>query len=323
MWELESRFLTARSPARSHQVSDLTGKEATKVLGDTPSTLVRPANTSEPLERSSDDELSQTLPEQLADPECLFQKADRVTAISAQRAGSRYRYGTENGVVNFFEVGRGQVAELQRSEGDMLIEHITWSRDGRVVVAFADIHGKLIIKSVAASTKGDGIKQSLFHPRGDWLLVYVTTQLWVISIRSVECKHVRTFPISTTVNWMCHPSSEENLLGFGPDSLHVYGWSSWEETASLLIPRSPPNSTTSPTTRADLWGARETIATPTLTADSTLSGTRTEHHHLLLSVDAIGIAPDGDIRRPAVKAYFYAVGHRPEASAAPGLPSSR
>ncbi|KAI9792951.1 MAG: hypothetical protein M1816_001273 [Peltula sp. TS41687] len=282
-----------------------------------PSTLVRLADTAELLERSSDNAtLSENLAKPSTDPECRFQKADRVTAISAQRAGSLYCYGTENGVVNLFEVGRGQVAELQRSKGYTPIEHITWTSDERLV-AFADIHGKLTIKSVAASTQNGGswkinpvmdarlplreagIKQLLFHPRGDKLLVYVTTQLCVISIPSIECKNVRTVAISSTVNWMCHPSSDEHLLGFGPDSLHVYGWSSLEEIASLLFPRSPPNSTTSPTTEADLWGARETITTPTLTADSTrvliqisrpLSGTRTELHHLLLSVDAIGIA---------------------------------
>ncbi|PMD51583.1 uncharacterized protein K444DRAFT_636858 [Hyaloscypha bicolor E] len=118
-----------------------------------PNTLVRLADNSEIIERNSDSaSISGSFVTGSTNPEHWFGKIDTVTAIGAQRAGSLYCYGTEEGVLNLCEVGRGLIGELERPKGLMSIEQITWSGDGRLI-AFSDLSGKITIKSITRSTE--------------------------------------------------------------------------------------------------------------------------------------------------------------------------
>jgi hypothetical protein len=283
-----------------------------------PSTLVRLADNSEITERNSG---SASIPGSFVtgstNPEHWFGKVDTVTAIGAQKAGSLYWYGTEEGVLNLCEIGRGLIGELERSKGLMSIEQITWSGDGRLV-AFANLSRKITIKSITRSTENGklwnidpvmvifiaarkgGIKELLFHPKADRLFVYTTTKLCIVSIPTAETKESAISDAMSTLKWMCHHFSDEHLLGFGPDSVHVFGWESLEETNLLTFCVSQSDSATNEllngSTITNSWEARETVWKPMLTANSTqillqvsirLSAAQKRLHHLLVPVKAI------------------------------------
>jgi hypothetical protein len=145
-----------------------------------------------------------------------------------------------------------------------------------------------------------GIKDLLLHPKADRLFVYTTTKLCVVSIPTAETKESAIIDAMSTLKWMCHPFSDEHLLGFGPDSVHVFDWQSLEETNLLTFCVSPSDSATnellSGSTITNSWEARETVGKPILTANLAqillqvsirLSAAQKKLHHLLVPVKAI------------------------------------
>jgi WD40 repeat protein len=279
-----------------------------------PNILVRIVGNPDLLERSSDDaSSSESLIKPYTSSECWFGKIDTVSAICAQKAGPLYCYGTEEGVVNLCERGRGKVGELQRSKSFMSIEHITWSDDGKFV-AFGDTSGKLVVKSIDVnsdgidpwsistvmdtfvSVPGGEIVQLLFHPRGDKFLVCTATGLRTIGIGGTVISEISGAGMSPVLKWMCHPSSTEHLIGFGKESLHIYNWNTLGETNCITYQVSESDATTSAAYRADRWGSRKATVRVTLTTDSTrflvqifspLPDSRKEVHYFFISVEAL------------------------------------
>jgi WD40 repeat protein len=175
-------------------------------------------------------------------------RVDSVISLAGQPSGLLYCYGTINGVATLCEAGRGKVCELARFASYMPIEHITWSRDGKLV-ALADLSGKLVIKSVSrsgdsweASHKFDVrispendniISQLMFHPTDNKLLV--ATPVKVISI-DVECQAMAesVLDLRSTdeleLKWTWHPTSPDTVIGFGSTQVHVIRWTDLRQT---------------------------------------------------------------------------------------------
>lgn len=135
-------------------------------------------------------------------------KVDPVAASASQPTGCLYCSGTESGLVEIFEAGRGHVAELRRLKSLMDVEHFAWSSEGRHV-AFTDLCGRLIVKSVppiaaagailaieteveiAIGVTEGAIRQIMFDPHSTQLLIYSSSWPALCSWRKSRLWHRR------------------------------------------------------------------------------------------------------------------------------------
>lgn len=178
-------------------------------------------------------------------------KIDPVAALAPQPSGGLYCSGTKSGLIEIFEASRGNIAELRRSTSFTGIEHIVWSDDGKLV-AFTDISGRLFVRSVSSNAGGGkssavegklemvidvtegSIRQIMFHPDSNRLLVYSPSTAMVVSLvtKSIVIQHVIEAP-RDIYRWISHPSDQNSLLAFGPCTVHVWSWQGLVETTTL------------------------------------------------------------------------------------------
>lgn len=219
-------------------------------------------------------------------------KIDPVAALATQPSGRLYCSGTESGLIEIFEAGYGNIGELRRSKGFMGIDHVVWSNDGRLV-AFADLCGRLFVKSVLHSA-GSGasltveaklqmtmdvtegaIRQIMFHPDSDRLLVYNSSALTIISLaaQSIVTSQQLEAP-RDNYKWTNHPWDQNTLLAFGPRTIHVWSWEGLAETATLrydcsIISQEDTMSRSRMSSSTNLWESKESIDRLLITADNT------------------------------------------------------
>lgn len=180
-------------------------------------------------------------------------KIDPVAALVPQPSGSLYCSGTKGGLIEIFEASRGKIAELRRSKSFMGIEHIVWSHD-RTLVAFADLCGRLFVRSVPSKAEGGfspavetkldmaidvtegSICQIVFHPDSKRLLIYSPSTAIVVSLvtESIIVSHVMELP-RVIYRWINHPSDQNSLLAFSPCTVHVWSWQGLVETTTLAF----------------------------------------------------------------------------------------
>ncbi|KAM0258564.1 hypothetical protein ACHAQJ_003735 [Trichoderma viride] len=174
---------------------------------------------------------------------------DNVVALSGQSKGPLYCYGTEDGVANLCEPGRGTVCELERLTSHMSIEHVIWSKDGRFV-ALAHLSGRLAVKEITRSSEDPAgwqvtaefsfiippelghINQLLFHPTSHELFVATSGTILCVSLDLRAITITKSAPMTTTmpaVKWAWHPTLAGTLLGFGSTKVHIFNWTRLEE----------------------------------------------------------------------------------------------
>jgi WD40 repeat protein/competence protein ComGF len=283
-----------------------------------PNTLVRLANNTEVMERSTDTSDSDPFVRTSSNPEYSSGKVDGVTAIGMQSAGPLYCYGTEDGAVELCEPHHGKVKHLQKPISYMSIEHIAWAENDKLL-AHVDIGGKLIIRSVeATSTSRDGrqrqgwvvetvvdtliasqtggVEQLLFRSGNHELLVYTASKLLALSISDLTIRESPLINLTHTLRWIRHPSSRHHLLAFGTDSLLVYNWNTLEQVSAIPFSSGLQAAVGSSSISSHLWATKELTPSPIVTADEghifiqvaqSPGDTRQVPQHLLLPVDAI------------------------------------
>ena len=179
---------------------------------------------------------------------CLA-RIDNVNTLAGQFAGPLYCFGTEEGVANLCEVGRGKVCNLERLPSFMSFEHVAWSNDGRLL-ALVDLGRKLRVKSVFRSTENQGawqvfhefslaipthrehVNQLIFQSAGNKLLMSTSTALLFVDVSSHSLSEVELKGPTSALKWACHPLLPDTLLGFGVSSVHVLSWTNPENHAS-------------------------------------------------------------------------------------------
>ena len=216
-------------------------------------------------------------------------KIDPVAALAPQRTGRLYCCGTESGLIEIFDAGRGHVAELRRSTSFIGIEHTVWSNDGNLV-AFADLCGRLFVKSVLPSgaswiveTKLEmeidviegSIRQMMFHPDSNRLLVYSSSVVIIVSLaaKSIETS-LRLEAPRAVYRWINHPSDNDSLLAFGPCTVHVWSWRGLIETTTLnfdcpTISHESGMSRSRMSSSTNLWDTTERVDRVLVTVDQT------------------------------------------------------
>ncbi|KAN0104101.1 WD40 repeat-like protein [Hyaloscypha variabilis] len=182
-------------------------------------------------------------------------KVDPVTALAASPTEALYCFGTEEGVVDLYEVGRGKVGELSKSKSFMTTEQITWSNNGRYV-GFADLSGKVFVKSIkpngdimeswvvetkieiTINTTNGPIRQLLFNTDSSLLLVYTASTVNTVTLTSEPVVKSSICPAATW-KWINHPSSSSLLLACGHNSIHVWNWQTLKEVRvfEFMAPR--------------------------------------------------------------------------------------
>lgn len=186
-------------------------------------------------------------------------KVDPVTALAASPTGVLYCFGTEEGVVDLYEVRRGKVGELSKSKSFMTTEQITWSNNGRYI-GFSDLSGKVFVKSIQPNgdvmeswvvekmieininTTNGPIRQLLFSTDSSLLLVYTASTVNTVTLTSKPVIKSSISPVATW-KWINHPSDSSLLLACGHNSIHVWDWQALEELLmfEFMTPRFSPS----------------------------------------------------------------------------------
>ena len=247
---------------------------------------------SESTETSDDSASVKSLGAQSTMLKSMSGKIDPVAALAPQPAGQLYCSGTESGLIEIFEASRGNIAELRRSKSFMGIEQIVWSDDGKLI-AFADLCGRLFVKSVLLSAGAgaslaiesklemaiditDGaICQIMFHPDSSHLLIYCPLTVTTISLA--------TKPILTSQNikaprgkykWINHPLDPDSLIAFEPGTVHVWSWHGLIETTKLNFDCPSTNHDSGKfrsgmSSSTNFWESRESVDRVLVTRDKT------------------------------------------------------
>lgn len=205
---------------------------------------------SEPASQLSDSgSESGTLGPQLTLSETLYSKVDPVTALCSQANGRLYCTGSEEGVVVIHDVRQSNLLELSRSSSFMGIEQVEWNDDGTQVCAAdlgraVSVHGIIqvsgveveanLILSMTITYLSGNIKQILFQPQGNLLLVCSSIEVVIISIEE------KTITITKTLDddagkWITHPTNHNYLVLFRPSMADIFEWCSLEKVASMPL----------------------------------------------------------------------------------------
>ncbi len=210
--------------------------------------------------------------------EHVTHRADIVCALSGQSVGPLYCYGTEASIAYMCEVGRGNVWELARLTSYMPVEHVAWSKDGRLV-ALADLCGRLVVKSIAkvndnkagwratteldmAVIRGGGhISQVFFHPAGGKLFASTLTAIFSIDLASRALTQSTLKKEMPMVKWAWHPTTADTILGFGNTTVYVFSWTDLQELEahSYFPPRLGRSATVFPPSFYQLKDNTETL----------------------------------------------------------------
>lgn len=219
-------------------------------------------------------------------------KIDPVAALAPQPTGHLYCSGTESGLIEIFETSRGNIAELRRSKSFMGIEHTVWSNDGKLV-AFADLCGRLFVKSLQHSagagassvietklemaidvTEG-AIRQIMFHPDSDRLLIYSSSRATIVSLTAKSIVTSQRLKAPRDIyKWINHPSDQNSLLAFGPCLVHIWSWQGLVETITLrfdcpIIDHGISMSRSRVSASTNLWESKESVEKVLVTVDKT------------------------------------------------------
>lgn len=177
-------------------------------------------------------------------------RIDNIIALSGQSVGPLYCYGTEDGVANLCEAGRGRVCELERLASYMSIEHVAWSEDGGLV-ALADLSGRLAIKKITRSSENPAgwqvtpelsllippeqgyINQLLFYSTGRELFVSTPEAMFSVNLDSRAITKSARMTTVSGVKWAWHPTLADTLLGFSNTKVHVFSWTKLQELEVL------------------------------------------------------------------------------------------
>lgn len=254
-----------------------------------PNALIRLSESTE----TSDDSVSvKSLGVQSTMLKNMSGKIDPVAALAPQPVGQLYCSGTESGLIEIFEPGRGIIAELRRSKTFMGIEQMVWTDDGKLI-AFADLCGRLFVKSVLRSAGAgaslatesklemtidvtDGaIRQIMFHPDSNHLLIYCALTVTIISLatNSILTSQILEAP-TAKYNWMNHPLDPNSLIAFEPGTVHVWSWHGLIKTTKLSFD-CPSTSHGSSMSRSgmsssiNLWESKESVDRVLVTHDKT------------------------------------------------------
>ena len=219
-------------------------------------------------------------------------KIDPIAALAPQPTGHLYCSGTESGLIEIRDTSRGGIAELRRSQSFMGIEHAVWSTDGQFV-AFADLCGRLFVKSVLINAGAGGslviesklemamdvsegaIHQILFHPDSNRLLIYSLSTATIVSLASKSIVASKRLEAPRDVyRWINHPSDQGSLLAFGPCTVHVWSWQELAETATLtfdwqIISHESSMSRSRVSSSTYLWESKESVDRVLVTVDKT------------------------------------------------------
>ena len=219
-------------------------------------------------------------------------KIDPIASLAPQPTGRLNCCGTESGLIEIFEAGRGSITELRRSKSFMGIEHTIWSDDGRFV-AFVDLCGTLFVKCIPPSlgtqpslvieTKLEitidnaegAIGQLLFHPESDRLLIYSSLTATVCSLATKSIVALQNLEARGDIyKWINHPSDQNYLLSFGPCTVHIWSWEGLAEMSTLsfdcpIMSHGSSTSRSRMSSSTNTWESKESVDKVLVTVDKT------------------------------------------------------
>lgn len=191
--------------------------------------------------------------------DCQFSRAQNITAICGQSIAPIYCYSTENGPTMLREVG-SRIVWLENESDNVPIHKLALSDNGSLA-AIVDMSGNVSIKVISRDYtesesiqilhgfavnigRGTGIiSRLLFHPEGRQLFVDTTCAVYTVNINThavVSSAFVRRM---AKIQWICHPTNPDYILGFSDTLAYVLNWDNLEEVATLNIFRLVRNCT--------------------------------------------------------------------------------
>ncbi|OHF02107.1 NACHT and WD domain-containing protein [Colletotrichum orchidophilum] len=208
-----------------------------------PNTLIRLSDSSEVPDHNSDATgETDSLAKMSLHPEHQSARVNSVTSLSSQPHGPLYCFGTDSGLVDLCEKGRGTVCQIERLSSRMSVKHVAWSQDGRRI-ALTDRARRLWIKTVSPSVDNHSAWQVdlefnvvlaphkgratdlLFHSAGRKLCARTPSMLLCVDIETQLWTEAELPQDMEQCTWINHPTKLDYLLAFGPRKVQVFQWS--------------------------------------------------------------------------------------------------
>lgn len=169
-----------------------------------------------------------------------------ITALSARPQGDLLCIGNGDGLVEMQDTSTCEKVRVDKSNSDMIIEHLGWAMDGGHY-AYVELGSRLIVKSVDLKGKSQfppqthtimkerlysqdgGAHRLLIDPSAKFVLVTTCTsaQVWSIRNRSV-CATYQPQRSGEQVKWISHPLKSEYVLAFTAATVTEHLWKDLE-----------------------------------------------------------------------------------------------
>ncbi|KAI1451632.1 hypothetical protein F4805DRAFT_450804 [Annulohypoxylon moriforme] len=171
-----------------------------------------------------------------------------VTAFALAPDTTLYCVGYEDGTVTLFRRGNTDGTEFARFHNFLPVTHINWSRDGKHV-AVADLAGEVQVKELNGQDKKNftvsplptphvnlnshNIEQMLLNHDGQRLLILTGEECFIYStsdgILQASSNLIQKYG---TRKWLCHPTQQDIILGYGALDIFAYSWTDIENLYS-------------------------------------------------------------------------------------------
>ncbi|KAL1859522.1 hypothetical protein VTK73DRAFT_7574 [Phialemonium thermophilum] len=176
------------------------------------------------------------------------QMVDSITILAASPLGRLYCCGSARGVVQLCDIRTGQPAVLHVSKGNLGIEQMSWSSDGRYIV-FSDLTKRVFVVAARPGahvsdppvtetvaevplkniTEGP-LLQLLCEPNTRHILISTISTIHTISW-TTQATHSRQLG-TDKLSWIIHPRDSTLIIGFGLGTIRVLDWNLTEHHTS-------------------------------------------------------------------------------------------
>lgn len=186
-----------------------------------------------------------------------------VTCLASCPVSSIYCAGNDDGYVHLVAPDSDMIIEVwQGSVVATSIEAAAWTNDGKLMCA-ADLSGRLRVYAVVigcgsrlgpeynvdcvldifVNIESGSIRELLFSPQGDQILVITLARLTVIS--TADSKVIATLAVESSRNtskWTPAPFHEDLLLEIYTEKVNIYSWLNLAKLASVSFSDTPKHS---------------------------------------------------------------------------------
>ena len=176
-----------------------------------------------------------------------------ITAIAASSDNGLLFTGDEEGEVRILDLTCKPQQEIGKSATEMGINHLVCTENG-IYMTYADLGGRLVVRVVEKLTNSmyawgsrsvmsvkldlqmGGIRQLLFSPDGDFVLVASldSAQLWSVKSKSVQAVSISMDP-GTSRRWIVHPSRSNQVATISPSHITIYDWKDLKLISSYRV----------------------------------------------------------------------------------------